>query len=247
MPHSRPEDNDDASAATTAGAAGAGAAGAGATDAAADAAASPEGAKATTELLDFIMDRWNEEKTFTFKQLDKFLSKGADINAQTPVEPVEVRAGCVCAMVFGPRSPACVLQNDPDQLVGGMTALMVACAFPTTKKGDLIAMLSHGASLVSADHDEWTPLHWAAHYGSVAGVEALVDNATGEEIRFLLAATDNRGKTALDLAKASNHPNSAAMVEKIEAAAACVAVVGLCVSLCRRCRWLLVFRGDWPA
>ena len=70
-----------------------------ATDAAADAAASPEGAKATTELLDFIMDRWNQERTFTFKQLDKFLSKGADINAQTPVEPLDVRAGCVCALV----------------------------------------------------------------------------------------------------------------------------------------------------
>ena len=110
-----------------------------------------------------------------------------------------------------------------------MTALMVACAFPTTKKGDLMSMLSHGASLVSADHDEWTPLHWAAHYGSVAGVEALVDNATGEEIRFLLAATDAKGKTALDLAKASSHANSAAVVEKIEAAAACVTVVGLCV------------------
>ena len=128
-----------------------------------------------------------------------------------------------------------------------MTALMVACASPTMKKSDLLSMISHGASLVSADHDEWMPLHWAAHFGSVTGVEALVDNATGEEIRFLLAATDNRGKTALDLAKASNHPNAAAMVEKIEAAAACVAVVGLCVSLCRRCRWLLVFRGDWPA
>lgn len=46
----------------------------------------------TGKLLDFVVDHWNEESSFTVADANKVLVDGADINAQTPVEAVEVRA-----------------------------------------------------------------------------------------------------------------------------------------------------------
>ncbi len=98
--------------------------------------------------------------------------------------------------------------NTPTS-VDGYTALGVVSGHPLGSARDVKDLISLGASLVLADNEGWTPLHWAAFHGCPETARALVAAFSTEELPQGLSLRTKDGFTALELAEGRGHPEGA--------------------------------------
>lgn len=79
-------------------------------------------------------------------------------------------------------------------------------------------LLASGVSLSPRDMSQNTPLHLAAKRGNSEIVQMLTDmKVTGKDDGLELEAQNDKGKTALDLARDGNHDDVVAIIEKKKA------------------------------
>ena len=71
------------------------------------------------------------------------------------------------------------------------------------------ALCAHGAELDARSKYQWTPLMLAAIYGHPKICEMLLALGADPSLK------DNKGKTALDYARANNKPECAALLQPV--------------------------------
>jgi hypothetical protein len=70
----------------------------------------------------------------------------------------------------------------------------------------VVLLLGRGVDPNTVYHNDLTALMWAAGYGKTATAKALLDAGANPALK------DNRGKTALDIAREQKHEETAALL-----------------------------------
>lgn len=95
---------------------------------------------------------------------------------------------------------------DPDHTVNTVTALHVAAALDRASIAELL--VAHGANVNRADNSGWTPLHHAAAKGANGALAVLLAANANTE----LETTDEKPRTALELAVDNGHDSTVALL-----------------------------------
>ena len=102
--------------------------------------------------------------------------------------------------------------TDVNATVGfiGMTILQSAAL--GGQKEIVEFLIAEGADVNAKNAEGWTPLHEAALYGDKEISELLIAN--GADVNAKVASGPNQGKTPLDAANETNHPETADLLRK---------------------------------